>query len=378
MKRIIKIGMDVHTTNYTLCAFEPSFEHEGTVCLITQVKPEVKNIIKVIERLKREYKEDELDITCGYEAGCLGYSLYHELDDKGIKCVILAPTTMKVEKGGKKLKNDYRDSKQIAECLAYGGYSAVYVPSDLDNSVKEYIRMRDDIKDNLKSIKQQTIALLTRNGKHYGEGSYWTGKHISWIKNIQFEEEILNETLSEYMSEYYRLVEKVNALDKRIQEISEREIYVEKVRSIQCLLGIKTHTALSLIVETSDFKRFAKGNIYAAYLGLIPGEDSSGDDDNKLGITKAGNRHLRRLLIESAQAYTRGKIGFISRDLKARQALCSNEMVEYANKANERLRRKYYRMIARGKKFNVAKTAIARELACFVWGIMTNNIELSK
>ena len=118
MKRIIKIGMDVHTTNYTLCVFEPSFEHEGTVHYITQVKPEVKNIIDVINNLKKRMKNDELDIVCGYEAGCLGYSLYHELEDKGVRCIILAPTTMAVQKGGKKIKNDYRDAKQIAECLS--------------------------------------------------------------------------------------------------------------------------------------------------------------------------------------------------------------------------------------------------------------------
>ena len=377
MKRIIKIGMDVHTSNYTLCVFEPSFEHNGTVHFNTQVKPEVKNIIKVINKLKETFKDDELDTTCGYEAGCLGYSLYHELEDKDIKCIILAPTTMKVQKAGKKIKNDYRDAIQIAECLAYGGYSAVYIPTELDNSVKEYIGMRDDLKKNLISIKQQIISLLTRNGKHYDDGSYFTGKHIKWINSVEFDEPILHETLSEYMIEYHHLVDRVSRLDERIEEISTNEIYVEKVNKLQCLLGIKTHTALSLIVETSDFTRFIKGNIYAAYLGLIPGDDSSGDD-NKLGITKAGNRHLRRLLIEAAQSYTRGQIGHISRDLKIRQSKCSNEVTAYANKANERLRRKYYKMVAKGKKFNVAKTAIARELACFIWGMMTDNIELSK
>lgn len=377
MYRILKIGMDVHTTNYTLCVFEPSFEHEGTVHYITQVKPEVKNIIDVIDKLKEKLKNDDLDITCGYEAGCLGYSLYHELKDKGVKCIILAPTTMKVEKGGKKIKNDYRDARQIAECLSYGGYSAVYVPTKLDNAVKEFIRMRDDLNQNLKSIKQQIIALLTRNGKHYGDGSYWTGKHIKWINSVHFEEKLLNETLAEYMIEYHHLLDRIVCLDARIEEISTKEIYVEKVNKLKCFIGIRAHTALSLIVETSDFSRFSKGNVYAAYLGLIPGDDSSGEDSNKLGITKAGNRHLRKLLIESAQCFARGQTGHISVKLKQRQALCSSDIVAYANKANERLRRRYYKMIGKGKKYNIVKTAIARELACFIWGMMTDNIQLS-
>ena len=378
MKRIIKIGMDVHTTNYTLCIFEPSLDGNAKIHQISDVKPDVKFIVDVINKFKEKHSNDELDITCGYEAGCLGYSLYHELEAKDIKCIILAPTTMKVEKGGKKLKNDKRDSKQIAECLAYGGYSAVYIPTGLDNSVKEFIRMRDDVKDTLKRIKQQTIALLTRNGYIYSDGSYWTAKHISWISNIKFDEPILQETLAEYMVEYFRLVDRVEKLDERIEEISAKEIYVEKVNRLRCFIGVKTHTALSLIVETSDFKRFTKGNIYAAFLGLIPGDDSSGDDDNKLGITKSGNRHLRQLLIESAQSYTRGNIGFKSKDLKARQSKCSSEVIAYADKANERLKRKYYKMISKGKKFNVAKTAIARELACFIWGMMTDNIQLER
>ena len=369
--------MDVHTTNYTLCVFEPSFEHEGTVHYITQVKPEVKNIIDVIDTLKKKLKDDELDIVCGYEAGCLGYSLYHELEDKGVRCIILAPTTMAVQKGGKKIKNDYRDAKQIAECLSYGGYSAVYIPTKQDNAVKEFIRMRDDINQNLKSIKQQIIALLTRNGFVYADGSTWTGKHIKWINSIKFDEEILQDTLAEYMIEYFHLTDRIATLDTKIEEISVKEIYIERVNKLKCFIGIKTRTALSLIAETSDFTRFPKGSIYAAYLGLIPGEDSSGEDDDKLGITKAGNRHLRRLLVEAAQSYTRGQVGFVSADLKQRQALCSSEVVAYANKANERLRRKFYRMIGKGKLHNVAKTAVARELACFIWGMMTDHIELT-
>ena len=150
------------------------------------------------------------------------------------------------------------------------------------------------------------------------------------------------------------------------------------MQQLQCLIGIKTHTAPSLIVKTSDFNQFAKGNLLAAYLGLIPGEDSSGEKENRLGITKAGNRHLRKLLVESAQEYTRGQIGFKSKDLKARQSKCSNEVIAYANRCNERLRRKYYKMITRGKSYNVAKVAIARDLPCFVWGIMTDRMELSK
>ena len=376
MNRIIKIGMDVHTTNYTLCIFEPSFENKGIVHFVTQVKPNVKNIVRVIDTFKRKNENDELRITCGYEAGCLGYSLYRELKDKGIDCVILAPTTMKTEKGGRKIKNDYRDARMIAECLAYGGYSAVHIPNELDNSVKEYIRMRDDIHENLKKIKQQIISLMTRNGKQFDGKSYWTKKHLDWIKATAFQEEFLNETLDEYMASYEEQEAKIERYDKRIEEIAEQTRYHDKVKKLECFLGIKTHTALSLIVETGDFERFAKGNQYASYLGLAPGENSSSDSIHRLGITKAGNSHLRQLLIEASGGICKGAVGHKSKDLRARQNGNTAEVIAYADKANTRLRSRYYKFIRHGKKRNVAVAAIARELACFVWGMMTDNIEM--
>lgn len=377
MNRIIKIGLDVHTTNYTICIEEPLIGGEKNVYVQTQIKPELRLLINVIDTFKAKFKDDNLDITLGYEAGCLGYSLYKDLKAKGYNCIILAPTTMRTLKGGKKIKNDYRDAKEIADCLCDGGYSAVYVPSIEDNAVKEYIRMRDDVKQNLKSIKQQIIALCTRNGFNYVGNSYWTNKHISFLSKIVFEDELLKETLDEYMAEYNHLTDRISAFDRRIEELANKEIYVERVNKLKCFSGIKTHTALSLIVETSDFKRFAKGSDYGAWLGMIPIQDASSNKDNRFGITKSGNSHLRRLLTEASQSFTKGTVGHKSRDLKSRQAKCSSEVVNYADKANIRLKKKYYKMIQRGKKANVAKVAVARELACFVWGMMTDNIEVN-
>lgn len=153
------------------------------------------------------------------------------------------------------------------------------------------------------------------------------------------------------------------------------ERYQEKVKKLSCLIGVKTHTALSAIVEVGDFDRFAKANRFAAYLGLVPSEESSGEKQDRGGITKAGNTHLRRLLVEAAQGYTRGRIGHKSVALKKRQNGNTPEVIAYADKANERLRRKFYKMTLTNRIHrNVAATAIARELACFMWGLMTENI----
>ena len=372
MNRIIKIGMDVHSTNYTLCAMEPTVGAEDRVFGEIQVAPDYKEIILFIESLKMKLGfQDDYSIECGYEAGCLGYTLYHQLTNAGIKCVILAPTTMLSTKG-KRIKTDKRDARLIAQCLCYGGYHPVYIPTKEDDAVKEYIRMRDDHKQILKSLKQQINAFVLRHGYQYS-GTKWTIKHVIWLSKLDLDP-MYRETLNEYMASYEEQESKIERYDKRIEEIAAEERYQENARKLGCLLGISTHTALSLVVETGDFKRFAKGNIYAAYLGLAPGEHSSSTSVNRLGISKAGNTHIRCLLVEAARSICKGAVGHKSKRLRARQIGQSAEVIAYADKANTRLRSKYYRMIRHGKAKNVAVAAVARELACFIWGMMSGNI----
>ena len=156
---------------------------------------------------------------------------------------------------------------------------------------------------------------------------------------------------------------------------AENELWKQPPDPICCFLGVKTQTALATIVEVGDFKRFPSAERFASYIGLVPGEDSSGGDQNRLGITKAGNRHVRMLLVEAAQSFSRGQVGYKSAALKQRQAGNAPEVIAYADRANERLRRKYYKMVlGQSKRSNVAKTAVARELACFIWGMMTGNV----
>ena len=367
MTNIIYIGMDVHTTNYTLCAFTM----EGKKAFgRTTINPDIRELVKYLETLKQQLGGD-VQFECGYEAGCLGYTLYHKLAAKGYKCVILAPTTM--PSAPKELKTDKRDALKIAKCLAYGTYSPVYVPTGQDNAVKEYIRMRDDAQTMLKQVKQQINALCLRHGKTFEGNSRWTPKHMQWLRSVRFGNAIVQEAFSEYLITLNQLIDKVERLDKRIEEFSRQEEYAEKVNKLVCFKGIRVHTALSLIVETSDFQRFPTAQQYSAFLGLVPGEHSSSDSCHRLPITKAGNSHLRRLLIEAANSYSRVRVGRKCANLKQRQQGNSPEVIAYADKANDRLRRKYVRISTRSKA-NVAKAAVARELACFVWGMMNDQI----
>ena len=222
--------MDVHSTNYTLCAMEPVIGEDDRIFATIDVAPDYKNILLFIENLKMKLGMDyEYDIQCGYEAGCLGYSLYNQLTAANVKCVILAPTTMLTQQGVR-VKTDARDARMIAQCLSYGGYHAVYIPTEEDDSVKEYLRMRDDHKLALKKVKQQINAFCLRHGYHYAQ-TKWTIAHWKWLKKLELSE-LYREVLDEYMASYEEYVAKIERFDQRIEELASQERYAEKVKRL--------------------------------------------------------------------------------------------------------------------------------------------------
>ena len=369
MASIHYIGMDVHSTSYTLCCYNPE---NGKVHHVQTVEPDPLQIVKYLQGLRRLIGGDA-QFLCGYEAGCMGYSLYQQLTGCGIECVILAPTTMAVPTAARRIKNDKRDAATIAKCLAYQTYSPVHVPTPEDEQVKEFIRMRDDHMIALKTCKQQILAFCLRHGHRFTDAKNWTALHLKWLRNLPLNT-MHREVVDEYLLTYDHLADKLKRLDKRIEELAAQDRFRDDVKKLSCFLGVKTHTALAVIAEVSDFHRFPSAGQFAAFLGLVPGEQSSGDKQTRRGITKAGNVHLRSLLVESAQAYSRGKAGYKSKVLRARQAGNSPQVVAHADKGNLRLRQRFYKMVMRGVRHNVAKTAVARELACFMWGMMTDHI----
>ena len=161
MASILYVGMDVHSTNYTLCTYSVEDDKEFA---LAQIKPDHLYILRYIKRLKEQHGEDT-KVICGYEAGGLGYSLYRSLKESGVDCVILAPSTM--PKAPNERKTDFRDAGKIARCLAYNTYKSVYIPDEEDEAVKEYIRMRDNTKDHIKQLKQRILALCMRWRKEF-------------------------------------------------------------------------------------------------------------------------------------------------------------------------------------------------------------------
>lgn len=371
MKSIVEIGMDVHKKTYSLCAI---LKETGEVLAETKISADTKLIMKFIENVKKMVDDPEVEIKTGYEAGCLGYSLYWQLEEKGIDCDILAPSTMQRSVKNKVVKNDRRDAKNIAENLRSGTYKAVHVPTAEDVEVKEYIRMIHDFKIESKKVKQHINAFILRFGHQYPGKSRWIPSHIKWLKELELKD-MYREILDEYLSQLESLTEKIERFQNRLEELSQKETYKEKISKLRCIKGIDTTAAMTLQVETSDFDRFPNANAYASYCGLTPGEDSSGDKNRRLSITKQGNSMIRSTLVEAAQVLVRGTIGKKGKKLKSKQMGQDVKVIDYADKAVLRLQKKYHQMIYRGVNRNIVITAIARELACFVWGMETGHID---
>lgn len=370
MNSILYIGMDVHKKTYNLCCYNGE---TGDISNEVKIAADVNLVVKYLENLKKKFGND-VKFQCGYEAGCLGYVPYLKLKDRGIDCVILAPTTMAYSAKNKKNKNDKLDARNIAINMANGTYKAVYVINEDDAAVKEYIRMVDDFKVERKKVKQHINAFTLRQGHKYPGKSNWTQSHIKWLNNLPLKG-LNKEILSDYLAEYDALCDKIERFEDKLVEISLDVRYEEPVSKLRCFKGIDTATAISIHVEISDFNRFSSAKAFANYVGLTPGQRSSSENINYLPITKQGNSTVRKLLIESAQALVKGKPGQKSKRVKARQKGQNTDVIAYADRGTERLQRKYQKMIRRGVNRNVAVTAVARELACFVWGMETGHIE---
>lgn len=371
-EKVLYVGIDVHKDTYALCCFD---FHRNELSDEMSVKGTTKAVIRYLEAIKQKHRE-ELVFVCGYEAGPTGYGLCRGLQQAGFGCVVMAPTTMANPEGKRRVKTDRIDARAIARILAYKSYRQVYLPSEAMEALKEYTRARDAKKRMLKKAKQELLSFLLRNGSTYPEsGKYWTEKFFTWIKTVQFSEKWMQEAFSEYLAEVYSLKAKIALMDAKIREIAELEIIKDGVDKLVCFGGIDVTTAVETVVEINDFTRFATAAQFVSYIGLCPGQDSSGKSKIMLPLTKAGNRRVRALFCESAKAIKRTKpYGEKSKRIQMRQKNASAEIVAYADKATKRIRTKMKQLEWRGKNYNVASAAGARELACFVWGMMNGRI----
>lgn len=368
--KIIYVGIDVHKDTYSACSFDvKNLEYFGQI----KMKATSRNVINYLNKISERYNNDVM-IIAGYEAGPTGYDLYRDVQNAGYGCTVIAPTT--IRKNSSKVKTDARDAKLLAETLAYHTYSPVAVPDQKILAMKEYTRARNSKKSKLKKAKQELLSFMLRTGKVYQKKAnecYWTVKHFKWLKELKYDDYWLQESYDTYLKSIQELMIEIKIMDDKIRTMSEDELIKDKVDRLICFSGIDIMIAVSIIVEVFEFTRFQSAAAFSHFLGLCPSEDSSGLKEKRGKITKAGNCNVRKLMTEAAQSI-RQTTAVKSKRIIQRQMGADTKVIAYADRGIKRIRTKMKAMEMRGVKANVATIAGARELSCFIWGMMTDNI----
>ena len=238
--------------------------------------------------------------------------------------------------------------------------------------MRDYLRMYEDPAWGPAHWKQRVLHFLLRRGIRYEQEGPWTVKHRDWLSSLEFADARDRKTLDMYLSTMQELEGKCSEAAEEVEQIAAQEPYREQTKKLCAFKGIKTLIALSFVAEIGDFRRFPNARQFMAFLGLVPSEHSSGNKRRQGGITKAGNTHLRRLLVEAAWHYRSYHPS--SRVLIERRRGVEPQILGYANRAGRRLSRKYMHLVLRGKRSQVAVTAVSRELAGFLWGAMTGQV----
>ena len=307
-------------------------------------------------------------VKAGYEAGPTGYGLARLLLAAGVPTEVLAPSKI-VRPAGDRVKTDVRDAQLLAQVLAMGEYAAVRIPSQAEESARDLWRLRVAIAGDARRAKQRIGHLLLRRGLVY-DGSPWTQAHLRWLRGVGFDDPTDARVYDTSLDTVLFAIDRLTALDADLVALAAASQYAPVMTRLGCLRGVSTITAYGLATEIGDWQRFT-GRSIGAYLGLVPSEHSSGQSRSQGGLTRTGNQHARRLLIEAAwqhlKPYRRSK------ELTARMHAAGPTAAARGHEGNRRLHRRWQAFETRGKNRNRANAAIARELAGWCWSLATIN-----
>jgi transposase len=357
-KVITHVGLDVHAERIVIS----SLVGQSRQPVVSDIPNEAKVIRRTFQRLQRESYE----LRCCYEAGPCGFELHRLLTAMGVACEVVAPSLIPVRTGDR-VKTDRRDATKLARLYRAGELTTITVPSAEREAVRDLVRAREDVRKDLTAARHRLGKFLIRHGRVF-HGGKWTQKFWVWCRAQQFERECERLTFEHYVHEVGHHVERRADLDRQLETIARTEPYAALVARLSCLRGLSTLSALALLAEIGDFRRFESPRQLMAFVGLVPREYSSGGKEKRGGITKTGNGHVRRLLVEAAWSY-RHRPAFGPRTKEALRGQ-PPDVAGYAKKAQVRLHRRFTRLVGRGKKSQLAVTAVARELCGFAWGLM--------
>lgn len=305
---------------------------------------------------------------CLYESGPTGFDLQRKLAELGLPCHVGAVTKM-VRPSGDRVKTDRRDARFLARLLAVGEFVECEPPTPANEAARDLSRAREDAREALMRARHQLSKFLLRKGRVWPKGrSTWTRAHREWLRSIELADPCERLVLDEYVAQVRECEERRDRLDAAIAERAKSSDLSGVVRRLCALRGVSTVTAFGIAVEIGDFSRFATPRALMSYVGLVPSESSSGESTSRGRITKTGNSHVRRLLVEAAWHHARPLPPLSEADLASSRGLGA-EAAGIASRANRRLHRRYLDLRARKKGANVTNVAVARELVGFCWAL---------
>jgi transposase len=364
MSKIRFVGLDVHADTIAVAVAEAGGEVRSLGVIANRLESVRKLVAKLgpVKQLK----------VC-YEAGPTGYVLYWQLTQLGVACEVIAPSLVP-SKAGDRVKTDRRDAEKLARCYRAGELTAVWVPDAAHEALRDLVRAREAAKKDQLKARHRLGKFLLRHG-HRPEGmKAWTKQYVEWIScHVHFDQPALEATLRDYLDEVKHVAERIVKLEKAIDEaVQSAPVEVRAViEALQALRGVAQTTAATVVSELGALSRFENPRQLMGYSGLVASEHSSGNRIQRGSITKTGNAHLRRVVVEAAWAYQHrpNVTGFLLRRQKS--LAISDEVKQIAWKAQYRLNKRYKAMSVRGKNKNQIVAALGRELLGFIWAIAT-------
>ena len=363
MSKIRFVGLDVHADTIAVAVAEEA----GEVRSLGTIPNRLESVRKLIGKLAPIGT-----LKCCYEAGPTGYVLYWQLTQLGVACEVIAPSLIPT-KAGDRVKTDRRDAERLARCYRAGELTAVWVPDEAHEALRDLVRAREAAKKDQLRHRHRLGKFLLRHGKRPTDaGKAWTQKYVNWIRiHARFDQPALAATVAHYLAEVDHIAERIAKLEQAIDEaVAQAGPEIRAViEALQALRGVAQTTAATVVCELGRLSRFPSPRQLMGYSGLVAREYSSGNRIQRGGITKTGNAHLRRVLVEAAWTYQH-RPNVQGRVLKRQKTLAlSEEAKRIAWKAQQRLHKRFTALAARGKNNNQIVTALARELLGFMWAI---------
>jgi transposase len=360
-KNTTYVALDDSKRKIVVGILRPGVDHPE----LREMPNDPRQIRRLFERLTREGP-----VAACYEAGVSGYDLYRQLTALGVACSVIAPA-LTPRRPGQRVKTDRRDAAKLVRLFRAGELTAIHVLDEDEEAVRDLVRCRDDLRRDVLRWRHRVLKLLARHGRTYLAGRNWSQAHWRWIREQRFAQAPLQRAFAATLFALEQALARQAELDQELAAVATTAPYREPVAALRCFRGLDTLSALILLAEVVDFQRFRRPRELMAYLGLVPGEYSSGDTQRRGALTKAGNAHARRVLVEAAWHYRHRPA--LGRALAHRSHGQPTEVLDQAWRAQQRLHRRYRHLVGHGKRPPVAVVAVARELVGFVWAAMTRH-----